>query len=112
MDKLSPEAVETTRREWRELGYFYFLDDEAKEWRLTGSKEGLMGFAASLEAYAFDPTFTGKSEHEHFGPHMYLKVMTWPEAGIDGQSIHGLKGTSNVWRRSSEKSCQLLSPAK
>lgn len=89
MDKLSPKVAEMTRREWRDLGFFYSSDDEAREWRLTGSKEGLLRFADSLDAYATDPRFADQSEHNHFGPHMYLKVMTWPDAGIDGRSIHG-----------------------
>ena len=89
MDILSPKAAEMTRREWRDLGFFYFSDDDVKEWQLTGSKEGLLRFADSLDAYATDPQFAAQSEHDHFGPHMYLKVMTWPDAGIDGRSIHG-----------------------
>jgi hypothetical protein len=89
MDKLSPKVAEMTRREWRDLGFFYFSDDDAREWQLTGSKDGLLRFADSLDAYALDPQFADQSEHDHFGPHMYLKVMTWPDAGIDGQSIRG-----------------------
>jgi len=34
-----------TRREWRELGFFYDRDDENKVWRLTGSRAGLLRFA-------------------------------------------------------------------
>ena len=30
-----------------------------------------------------------QSEHDHYGPYMYLKVMTWPEAGFDDDSIRG-----------------------
>ena len=30
-----------------------------------------------------------KSEHEHYGPYMYLEVMTWPEAGMDDHAIRG-----------------------
>jgi hypothetical protein len=89
MDKLSPKVAEMTRREWRDLGFFYYSDDDAREWQLTGSKEGLLRFAGCLDAYATDPQFADQSEHDHFGPHMYLKVMTWLDAGIDGRSIHG-----------------------
>jgi hypothetical protein len=89
MEKLSPKAAEMTRREWQALGFFYVSDNVSKKWQLTGSKSGLIGFANSLEAYASDPNLARKSEHEHFGPHMYLKVMTWPDAGIDGKSIRG-----------------------
>jgi hypothetical protein len=70
-----------TRREWRELGFFYDRDDVSKEWRLVGSREGLRHFAGLLRAYVADPRNEMKSEHEHYGPYMYLEVMTWPEAG-------------------------------
>lgn len=89
MAELSPKVAEMTRREWRDLGFFYFSDDDAREWQLTGSRHGLLRFADRLDAYAADPRFFDQSEHDHFGPHMYLKIMTWPEAGIDGRSIHG-----------------------
>ncbi len=29
------------------------------------------------------------SEHEHYGPYMYLEVVTSSEAGMDGHAIHG-----------------------
>jgi hypothetical protein len=78
-----------TRREWRELGFFYDRDDASKEWRLVGSRNGLRRFADLLRSYASDPRNEKKSEHEHYGPYMYLEVMTWPEAGMDGHAIRG-----------------------
>jgi hypothetical protein len=30
-----------------------------------------------------------KSEHEHYGPYMYLEVMRWPEAAFDEHAIRG-----------------------
>jgi hypothetical protein len=36
-----------------------------------------------------DPRNALESEHEHYGPYMYLKVMTWPEAGFDHNAIRG-----------------------
>lgn len=80
---------ERTRAEWRELGFFYDRDDELKEWRIVGDRTGLLRFASVLREYATDPRNTGKSEHEHYGPYMYLKLMTWPEPGLDGDSVHG-----------------------
>jgi len=77
------------RREWRELGFFYDLDNEAREWRLVGSLEGLLRFRDLLLAYVANPRKDQPSEHEHFGPYSYLEVMTWPEAGFDNHSIHG-----------------------
>ncbi|MEI8227883.1 MAG: hypothetical protein WCH77_06425 [Planctomycetota bacterium] len=87
------EAVNAmTREEWRELGFFYDRDDTKKCWRLVGSKEGLARFSDLLRAYAANPRHDAKSEHDHFGPYMYLKVMTWPEAGIDANAIRGTLG--------------------
>jgi len=78
-----------TQREWRELGFYYELDDEARQWRFVGSKAGLARFQEALLAYVADPRNNSDSEHEHYGPYMYLEVMTWREAGADGHSIHG-----------------------
>ena len=78
-----------TRREWRELGFFYDRDDHAKVWLLTGSRAGLLGFCDVLRAYAADPRNELQSEHEHYGPYAYLEVMTWPEAGFDDHAIRG-----------------------
>jgi hypothetical protein len=88
-EKLPPEVAAQTRQEWRELGFFYFSDDEHREWHLIGSAAGLLKFADLLEDYSSREQNDKPSEHDHFGPHMYLEVMTWPYAGIDGHSIHG-----------------------
>lgn len=78
-----------TRQLWRELGFFYDRDDRAKVWRLTGSRAGLLRFRDSLLEYTADPVNATQSEHEHYGPYMYLEIMTWPEAGFDGRAIRG-----------------------
>ena len=84
------EAVnEATRREWLDLGFFYELDKERKEWRLVGSRSGLLKFRDLLMRYVANPQNEAKSEHDHYGPYMYLKVMTWTEPGMDGNAIHG-----------------------
>ncbi len=93
MDELSREQI---RSEWRELGFFYDRNESSKTWRLVGSRTGLMRFADLLRAYAADTRNETKSEHEHYGPYMYLEVLTWQEAGMDGHSIHG---TPNDLRR-------------
>jgi hypothetical protein len=80
---------EATRQEWRELGFFYDRDDQAKVWRLTGSRAGLLRFRDSLIEYTVDPVNSTQSEHKHYGPYMYLKVMTWPEAAFDRHAIRG-----------------------
>jgi hypothetical protein len=78
-----------TRREWRELGFFYDRDDASKVWRLVGSRAGLRKFSDLLRAYVADPRNQMKSEHEHYGPYSYLEVMTSPEPGFDDHAIRG-----------------------
>jgi hypothetical protein len=85
----SPITDEHTRREWRELGFFYDLNPETKEWRVVGTRAGIERFGELLVRYASDPRNARPSEHEHYGPYMYLKVMTWPDPGISQNSIHG-----------------------
>jgi hypothetical protein len=84
----SDATNEATRREWRELGFFYDRNDETKVWRLVGSRSGLLRFRDVLSAYADDPSNDYKSEHEHYGPY-FLEIMTWPEPGFDDHAIHG-----------------------
>jgi hypothetical protein len=85
----SDATNQSTRREWRELGFFYDRDDQAKMWQLTGSRAGLLRFRDVLRSYAADPRNELKSEHEHYGPYGYLEVMTWPEPGFDDHAIRG-----------------------
>lgn len=86
---MKQRVKDDTRREWRELGFFYDLDETSKEWRLVGSRAGLCRFSEVLRAYVANPRNETKSEHEHYGPYMYLEVMTWPDAGIDDHAIRG-----------------------
>lgn len=85
----SDAVNEKTRQDWRELGFYYERDDETKEWRLVGSHNGLLSFRDLLLEYVKNPRNANKSEHDHYGPYMYLVVMTWPDPGIDKDSIHG-----------------------
>jgi hypothetical protein len=85
----SEDTNSATRREWRELGFFYDRDDENKVWTLTGSRAGLLRFRDVLLSYVADPRNTLESEHEHYGPYSYLEVMTSPKVGFDHHSIHG-----------------------
>lgn len=86
------EIDEMTRREWRELGFFYDRDDTAREWKLMGSKAGLQHFADVLQKYAADPRNEIISEHEHFGPYGYLEVGTWTAPEITEHWIAGPLG--------------------
>lgn len=78
-----------TQREWRELGFYYELDQPKKKWRLVGSKAGLLHFAKLIQAYVADPRNQKLSEHEHYGPYMYLEVGTWDKAEITDHWIAG-----------------------
>jgi hypothetical protein len=80
---------EATRKEWRALGFYYERNDLAKTWRLIGSQRGLLRFRDALLAYVADPRNTSTSEHEHYGPYMYLEIMTWPHPGFDDHAIRG-----------------------
>jgi hypothetical protein len=90
------EVNEVTRQEWRELGFFYEIDDKAKEWRIRGSRAGLFGFARVLFEYSKDPRRQRLSEHAHFGPYSYLEIGTWNARVIDGHWIAGTLEDLNV----------------
>jgi hypothetical protein len=85
----SDATNQATRRDWRELGFFYDRDNQAKTWKLVGSRSGLLRFRDALLAYVGDPRNIPQSEHEHYGPYGYLEIMTWPEAGFDDHAIRG-----------------------
>jgi hypothetical protein len=82
-------TTEQIKQQWRKLGFFCELDDQNRVWTLTGSRTGLLRFRDLLVAYVSDPQHKVQSEHEHYGPYGSLEIMTWPEAGFDGQSIRG-----------------------
>jgi hypothetical protein len=88
---LSPsEAVnDATRSEWRELGFYYETQKQPPCWRFVGSRSGLSRLVELLEQYVTDPRNAQLSEHEHFGPYMYLKVQTAERPEIDEESIRG-----------------------
>ena len=83
------ELDELTLEEWRDLGFFYDQDKEAKCWRLIGSREGLLRFSKILNDYVADERNAALSEHEHYGPYWYLKVITWNKALITQDDISG-----------------------
>jgi hypothetical protein len=85
----SAEINEATRREWRELGFFYDRIDGAKEWRIAGSKEKLRRLGKILRDYVADGRNELISEHEHYGPYMYLEIGTWTNPEITDHWIAG-----------------------
>jgi hypothetical protein len=86
---MARHSNEPTRREWRELGFFYELDDPHKRWRLVGSRAGLGRFAELLHSYAGDPENGRVSHRQSYGPYLYLRIATAAQRGIDGRSFHG-----------------------
>jgi len=85
----SEETKESTRRAWRELGFFCGRDRAAKEWRIVGSVKGLRKFAAEIRKYASNPVNDRLSEYTHFGPAMNLEVGTSHQPEITEQWIGG-----------------------
>ena len=85
----SEEVNDATRKDWRELGFFYDREDNTKEWRFVGSRAGLLKFCDLLLRYVAKPRNGSNSEHHHYGPYMFLKVSTWSKAGMDRNGIYG-----------------------
>ncbi|WP_243359534.1 hypothetical protein [Fundidesulfovibrio terrae] len=75
--------------QWRKLGFFYDVDEEQKQWIFVGSKSGLLKLHAILNEYSRSKQYRKISSHEHYGPYLYLKIMTWESPGVDRDSIHG-----------------------
>ncbi|MDT0556208.1 hypothetical protein [Patiriisocius hiemis] len=77
--------------EWRNLGFYYDRDDriDVNQWRFYGSKKGFQNFVSLLEKYTNNPQNEIISEHGHFGPYSYLKIMTWDKPVITEDYIAG-----------------------
>ena len=77
--------------EWRQLGFYYDLgnDNDNPEWRFFGRKDGLKQIVYLLDKYVKEPLNEGLSEHEHYGPYNYLKIMTWNKPTITRNYIAG-----------------------
>ena len=85
----SEATNQATRREWRELGFFYDRDSDAQEWRIFGSVAGLRKFAQLVREYALNPRSDALSEHDHYGPYSYLEIGTWSDSEITDHWIAG-----------------------
>jgi hypothetical protein len=85
---MSPDLRAQTTAEWNDLGFWYDVTPE-KGWVIRGSCAGLEKFAALLDAYAVSPRNAALSEHDHFGPYMYLKVVTWSSSEVNRNGIYG-----------------------
>jgi hypothetical protein len=88
--KMTREEInELTKEEWRELGFFYDQDKSARCWRLVGSRSGLLNFCTLLDDYAANERNATLSEHDHYGPYWYLKIVTWSEPLISEDDVRG-----------------------
>jgi hypothetical protein len=85
---MSPELRAQTIAEWNDLGFWYDRTPESG-WVIRGARTGLEKFAALLEQYATASRNIKLSEHDHFGPYMYLKVVTWSSSEINQDGIYG-----------------------
>lgn len=85
----SERTNEATRREWRELGFFYDRDDDSKKWRIVGARDGIEKFADAVAKFASNPRNRPQSEHDHLGPYMYLEIGSWPKPEITDHWIAG-----------------------
>ena len=81
------EANEATRKEWRNLGFFYDRDDESNSWRIAGTVHGLRKFAGLVRDCALNPKNESLPEHEHFGPYMSLEIGTCSQPEITNHWI-------------------------
>jgi len=85
---MSPKLKMMTIEEWRELGFYYDYINEEKCWLFIGSKKGISKLYYIIEQYC-QPQNAQISEHAHFGPYMYLKIVTWTEPIINENGIYG-----------------------
>ncbi len=77
------------KQQWRRLGFFCELDDQKRVWTLTGSRAGLLYFPDLLLGYVNDPQNAADGSLKHYGPYGSLEIMTYADAGIDGNAIRG-----------------------
>jgi hypothetical protein len=92
----SEKTNQHTREEWRELGFFYDYNKELSRWLLVGSLSGLLKFRDLLNEYVAEPVNEKLGEHEHYGPYMYLTVVTHEKPLI---SDYGIIGTLSDLKR-------------
>ncbi len=76
-------------KEWESLGFYYTFDKKQNCWIFTGSKKGLLNFCNVLDEYVKNPVHKDISEHEHYGPDSYLKLITWNYPIIKESGIYG-----------------------
>ena len=77
--------------EWRELGFFYDFDERlsVNQWRFYGNKQGLFNFVKLLDAYVINSNNDMSFEHDHYGPYMYLKIITLEDECVINENAIG-----------------------
>ena len=74
---------------WRKLGFYCEIDAEKRMWTLTGSRAGLLYFPDLLLGYVNDPQNATDGSKQHYDPYGSLVIMTYTDAGLDGNAIRG-----------------------
>ena len=89
---------EEIKKEWRDLGFYYELEEynEFKQWKFYGSKKGLFNLIKLLENYTAKKSNDYISEHDHYGPYSYLKIMTWGKPEITENYFAGTITDLNI----------------
>jgi hypothetical protein len=80
---------EQIKQGWRKLGFYCEMDTQKRQWRLTGSRAGLLYFPDLLLGFVADPKNATDGEKEHYGPYGSLEIMMWPDPGFDSHAIRG-----------------------
>jgi len=80
---------EQIKQQWRRLGFFCELDDQKRTWTLTGDRRGLLYFPDLLLGFVNDPQNSADGTQRHYDPYGSLEIMTYPDAGFDGNAIRG-----------------------
>lgn len=83
------DIEEMLRREWRQLGVYYEMDNATKEWKMYGDRKGIENFRSIIKEYCDKHENFRISEHIHLGPYSYLKIMTWDRPIISTDVIAG-----------------------
>jgi hypothetical protein len=85
----SEKTRQAMTRDWRKLGFYYEVNELKRRWEFRGSRAGLAKLGKALVDYAEKHDENCDSEHEHYGPYMYLKLVTRDEMAFTKQGIEG-----------------------
>jgi hypothetical protein len=86
---MNDDFNESTKSEWRELGFYCDQNSEDHVWRFIGSKSGLLKVSELLTTYVANPSNSLISEHEHYSPYGWLEIGTWQTRNVTDHWIAG-----------------------